>query len=381
MKPKILYFLLFFLLTSAHIASPELACATGRNGDTLVKAEGFGTTRSDALLKAKRDAVEQGVGLVIISETEVKNFEVKKDVVLTKTIGAVKKYNVLKEEKQPDGVYYIKIEATVALAKIKDDLIALKILLESMDRPRMMVVMREEDGDYAQSAIVDYLSEKGFDLVDAAVVAALTQKDDNFIHRATDGDPVAAARIGAENSAEYIIVGKVKKSLASSDFLSSTGMKSGQACITAKVVNCSNARVVASKSASAAAVHTDEELAKMKAVEKAAMKLMDQKLFEKILSSFQDTANNGIVLDIAIKNVVSFKEQKKIKSMLAETPGVVSVNKRCFGKGRLALSVIYKGDADSFSEAVDGKQFGNQKLSVIDIEGSRVSILLENRVD
>ena len=245
----------------------------------------------------------------------------------------------------------------------------------------MMVVMREEDSDYAQSAIVDYLSEKGFDLVDAAVVAALTQKDDNFIHRATDGDPVAAARIGAENSAEYIIVGKVKKSLASSDFLSSTGMKSGQACITAKVVNCSNARVVASKSASAAAVHTDEELAKMKAVEKAAMKLMDQKLFEKILSSFQDTANNGIVLDIAIKNVVSFKEQKKIKSMLAETPGVVSVNKRCFGKGRLALSVIYKGDADSFSEAVDGKQFGNQKLSVTDIEGSRVSILLENRVD
>jgi len=356
---------------------PALVSAEISEGDITVEAEGYGLSKGDALLKAKRNAVEKGIGTVLISQTEVRNFELQRDIILTKTTGSVKKYDVLHEEKQQDDIFYLRIRAVVSLASIKADLLALKILLESMDKPRMMVVIREENGNYAENAILDYLTEKEFELVDAAVVAVLMQKDDQLIQRAAKGDPLAAARIGASNGAEYVIVGRVTKSLVTSTFLSNSGMKSGQANITAKVVNCSSARIIASKSASGAAVHISEDVAKAKAAEKAAKKLMDRKLFEKIVSSFQDMINNGIPLDVIIKNVANFKMQKAAREVLGELSDVVSVNKRSFGGGQLELSVLYKGNADSFSEAVDGKIVGGKKLSVIDVAGSRVIIRLE----
>ncbi|UCD31595.1 MAG: hypothetical protein JSV38_12505, partial [Desulfobacterales bacterium] len=290
MRLKILVFIGWFVVCCS------LLYAEKPQGDITLLAEGYGLSRSDALLKAKRDAVEKGIGTVLISRTEVKNFELQKDIILSKTIGSVKKYDIVKEEKQSDNTHYIKIKTVVSLASIKADLAALKILLESMDKPRMMVVMQEESGNTAESAILDYLTEKEFELVDPATVAALMKKEDQLIQRASKGDPVAAAKIGASNGAEYVLIGTVTQGLMKSNILGDSGMVSGQAHLTAKVVNCSNARIIASKSANSAAVHVSEDVAKANATKKAAKKLMDRALFEEIVSSFQDMVNNGIPL-------------------------------------------------------------------------------------
>ena len=141
-------------------------CAGTPDGDIIVESEGFGISKKDALLKAKREAVEIGIGTILYSQTEIKNFELMKDVILTRTVGSVKKYDILHQEKKSDNTFYVKIQAVVSLASIRTDLAALKILLESMDKPRIMVVIKEKNGNHAESAIIDYLTEKGFDLVD-----------------------------------------------------------------------------------------------------------------------------------------------------------------------------------------------------------------------
>ena len=346
-------------------------------GDIIVEAEGYGTSSKTALLQAKRSAVEEGIGVVLISQTEVKNFEVQKDVILSKAMGSVKKYSILQEEKQSDGNYHIKIQAVVSLASIKSDLAALKILLDSMDKPRMMVVIREEGGHAVETTIIDYLTDKKFQLVDASAIAALMHSEQELIKRATEGDPAAAAQIGALNGAEYALVGKVSKGLMKSTLLADTGMKSGQASVTAKVINCSTAAIIASKSATGAAVHVSGEIAMAQAAEKAARKLMDRELFEKIVSSFQDMINNGISLDVTIENVIKFKMQKAIRQAITEFSDVVSVRKRSFGGGKLQLSVQFKGNADSFSETIDGATVQDKNLSVTDVAGSRVIIQLE----
>lgn len=352
-------------------------CAKIPDGDIIVESDGFGISKKDALLKAKREAVEIGIGTILYSQTEIKNFELMKDVILTRTVGSVKKYDILHQEKKPDNTFYVKIQAVVSLASIKADLAALKILLESMDKPRIMVVIREKNGKNAESAIIDYLTEKGFDLVDPATVAALMKNNDQLIRRAAEGDPAAAAKIGVSNGAEYILVGKVSKSLGSNALLKESGLVSGQATITAKAVNCSNGKIIASKSTHSAAAHISEKTARDLAAEKAGKKLMDEEFFEVIISSFQNAINNGIPLDVTIKPVNIFKTQKAIRQILGNISNVVSVIKRSFGKGQLKLTVLYKGNADSFSEAVDGKSFQGKKLSVINIEGSRVVILLK----
>ncbi|UCG79612.1 MAG: hypothetical protein JSV60_06385, partial [Desulfobacterales bacterium] len=93
--------------------------------------------------------------------------------------------------------------------------------------------------------------------------------------------------------------------------------------------------------------------------------------------SFQDMINNGITINVTIKNVENFRMQKAVRKAIGELSDVVSVNKRSFGGGQLNVSVLYKGTADSFSEAVDAKAVGGKRLSVTDIAGSRVAIELE----
>ena len=125
--------------------------------DITVEAEGFGISKNDALLKAKRNAVEKGIGTFLISETEIKNYELQKDIILTKTMGSVKHYALLEEKKQGPQDFYARIRAVVSLADIQADLAALKILLESMDKPRMLVVIKEQNGQTAENTIIDFL--------------------------------------------------------------------------------------------------------------------------------------------------------------------------------------------------------------------------------
>jgi len=303
---KILISILFLLL---GLVAP--VCAE----DISVTAEGYGVDRADAMLQAKREAVEKGIGTVLISQTEIKNFELQKDVVITETIGSVKNFKIVKEEAQGTD-WYVKIEAFVSLDQIKSDLAALKILLESMDKPRMMVLVQEEGSNNAETAILDYLQKKGFDLVDPAQVAALMQAEDQMIRQATQGDPVAAAKLGAATGAEYALVGSVSKSTMSNGLIADSGMVSGQATLTARVVNCSTARIVASKSGSGAAVHISADVAQAKAIAKAASKMMDDKLFEAVVASFQDQVNNGVTLEVTVSNVSSYQQQKKITKAL-----------------------------------------------------------------
>jgi hypothetical protein len=276
------------------------------SGDITVQAEGSGPSKAAALLQAKRDAVEKGIGTVLISHTEVRNFELQKDIILARTVGSVKQYDILKEKTESDGSVYIRINALVSMADLKADLATLKILLESMDKPRMMVLIRETDGKTAESTILSYLKDKSFDLVDAASVAAQLKMKPALIDRAVQGDPGAAALIGAENGAEYVIVGSVTKSLRETKLLSESGMISGQASISVKVINCSNARVVATNTASGAAYHVSGKIALANASQKAAEKLMDQKLFETIVATFQDMINNGFSLAVTVNNVSDF---------------------------------------------------------------------------
>jgi len=154
-------------------------------------------------------------------------------------------------------------------------------------------------------------------------------------------------------------------------------MVSGQATISAKVVNCSTAKVITANSTSSAAVHVSADAAQTQATAKAAAKLMDRNLFETVVASFQDMLNNGIALDITVKNVTNFKIQKAVRQVIAGLADVVSVSKKAFGGGQLKLAIVFKGNADAFSERVDGPRVLDQSLSVTDIVGSRVTIHLQ----
>jgi hypothetical protein len=342
------------------------------SGDISVVVEGYGQNPQEAMMSAKRAAVEKGIGTFIQSETEVKNFMVNKDVILTRTMGAVKSVTTLSESTGPDGAVTVKIQAVVSAAGIHDNLAALRVLLESMEKPRVMVLIRESNvgndvptNAAAETEIIRYLTEKEFSVIDPATVDQLKQQEQTI--QAMEGNAAAAAAIGAQAGAEMIITGTaISRAEDMSQQLG--GMKSCQADVAIKVIICATAKIVTAKTQHAASVHISPESGGTQAIGKAAQKIMDEYVFEKIISSWQDIVNNGISLKVMVSNVKVYKAATAvIEGIKNATGNVITITKRNWnqGSGLLELDVKYKGNSDGFCELIDGFVLNqNYKISV-----------------
>jgi len=133
-----------------------LAASFAPRGVRAVEVEASGTAavlngnvasaRNQALINAQRNAVEQGVGLVLDSKTATENFQVIKDQILTSSQGFVTKYLVVSEGATPDRQsYVVKIKADVAQNLLEDKLAALRILNKKMGNKRIMVIYQSDN--------------------------------------------------------------------------------------------------------------------------------------------------------------------------------------------------------------------------------------------
>ena len=123
-----------------------LQAGTIGKGKAKIFSNNEGSARNQALRNALRDAVKQGVGVLLDSQTIVKNWAVIRDEVYSSARGFVKSYSVLKDEKQNDS-WYIEIDAEVASADLKDKLSELRILHQKMGNKRLMVIYHPEHPD------------------------------------------------------------------------------------------------------------------------------------------------------------------------------------------------------------------------------------------
>jgi len=369
-------FIFIFVLFAVLAFSDTSLFAREKYGDIEVTAEGMATDKKAALLEAKRSAIEEGLGIVITSETEVRNFTLMRDKILTRTKGAVKSYKILDEKVDSGNLYVIKIKAVVSLESINKDLAALGVLLESMDKPRVMVLIDEKIGGKrttnCETEIVDKLLDFKFNMVDPSTVAALFDAGDDIIMRASAGDKNAAVKIGTANGAEVIIVGNVKTSSGTPVY----NMKSARADISVQAIVCATGKIIASKNVQEAAIHISDESAAAESIRKASQNIIENtkkgkvvtSLFDKIIGSWQEMVNNGTPFRLIVNNVLNFKTSRKVKSVIESlSSNVVSVTQRGWKKPVLELEVVYKGTSETFSENIDGKVLPD--IGSLDVSG------------
>lgn len=339
------------------------------HGYISVESEGHGVSQEDAVLAAKREALRKGIDTLLVSKTEVESFNLKRDMVLSATIEAVRSYELL-ARRQEGTIYFVKIRAKLSEIRMRQGLVAMKIFLESMDKPRMLVLIKEESGCSVKNALVEYFTDKGI------TVPSLEVKNDTLLSSAMGGDALAAAQLGVDNGADYVLVGKVKKGGMDSQLLEEAGMISGQASLTLRVINTENAAFIASKSESAGAAHVSAEIAQEVAALTVARKMVDQEFFEQIVGSYQQMINNGKPIEVTFRNVDDFQTQKAIHTYVTGLADV-SLHNRSFSDDQLLLSVLYKGSVDAFCLRLDGKTVRGKKLAVMSIVGSRVVVVLQ----
>ena len=362
-----------------------LLAALAGGQDLDVEATGWGPTIEAAHRAADRAAVEKGIGLVVTSETEIQDFQTRRDVVLTRTEGAVRASEIVAKSQGPDGAWEVSVKARVSRIRLRDDLRALRILRAAVGRPRIALLLQTSpeglpgaDG-VAASALVRALRDREFEVVEPS--EALRAKWARRLARAGEATTGIATAMGSDLGAEVVLAGKaqaVAADLSSHPYFRNTGMNSVSGTVSLRAVDVQTREILASRSAQAPAVHPQVATAEALALEKAARLVLEDSvdgILAQLTRTWQDKANNGTLLRLRIRNVPNQAAAQIVTEELRSES--VDVQTRRFAEGTLFLDATWRGNAEDFRAAMDGRRINKERNRLVVVSAEGNSVLLD----
>ena len=116
-------------------------------GDSCVVAViGEGLSKEAALSEALRDAVRQGAGVTIASESSVRNMMLEYDEVFERSLGYVEKYQIISQGYDAKKKkYWVQVQASVSKKPLTDgDVEKIKLLVKRKGFPKVWIESKEE---------------------------------------------------------------------------------------------------------------------------------------------------------------------------------------------------------------------------------------------
>jgi len=357
-----------------------------KNNDISVNGSGIGSSEAKALMAAKRDAIDKAVRIELKSQIEITCFKNSADKAVTKSLGALKKYDVLTQKKNPEGIFETTIKALVSSSSLRKNLTSLNITIESMEKPKAMVVVTENNVDIkyqsshaAEDAIIAFLKNRhNFEIIDPSIVSSIRASPEKMT--TLSGDEKGASSIGAMYGAEIIITGNATSSLNNEVSDQPGGIQFVQAEVSLKAINCTTGKAVASGDASEVKVHISPKIAGADAIALASEKILEKNI-TLILEDWNKQIINGVPLTISVKNINTVRVKNVVCRTIKEMPGVVSLTERDWNEKdkTLKIEVNYKGNANDFCTKCNGYKTitGGGSFALAGQSGTQISLMLQ----
>ena len=356
-----------------------LAVSLAAQGSSIT-AEGYGMTEDAAIEQAKRAAVEIGIGTVMSSETVVKNSVLFSDNIYAKANGFVKTFTVTDKFQGPDGLWTITIDAVVTeiLDEILKDEMAVQTLLNAMNRPKLIFMIREENlidntpTDLAETQLIKMFYDKGFDVVDRQLVQAM--KGESDFTQALAGDVTAAAKIAGMLGADIIVIGTAKISSGGVIKAGSYSMTSGQADVNGKIVRADTGELLAIvPQARGKKPHISPTTAGISAVTMAAEKLGSD-IITQLIKKWSTQQANAVNVFLVVQNV-DFMTYMTLGNHLKSQsiPGIQNAFEKGFNDGVAEFQILYEGKSQDLAMALMQNQAQGVAIQVTGLSGNRIS--------
>ena len=340
---------------------------------------GYGLTKDAAIEQAKRDAVEVGLGVYISSETVVTATTLK-DNIYSKSQGFVKTFEVIRKKKDPDGNWEVTIKAQITsiLDQVMQDEAALQTLLNSMNRPRIIFLIREENlidnrpTDFAETKLLSMFYDRGFDVVDRQLVQALKGKPD--YEDALSGDVAASAKVAGQLGADVIVIGTAKISSGGSFKAGQFTMHSGQANLNGKIVRADTGVILAVVAdAHGKKPHISPSTSGVNAANAAAEKL-GADIIRQLIEKWSTQQSNYIKAFIVLKNA-DFMSYTTFEAFLkAQTvSGLRNAYAKSLNEGVAEYEVEFEGKAMDLAMGLSKTAPDGLNVKVTGITGNRIT--------
>ena len=377
----------------AASASADLSTASfnaSAEGVGVIIDDNTAMARDQAIQDALRLVVEQTAGTMVSSETLVQNYEVLRDQIYSKSQGYIQRYEVT-DESVEGNLYKVKIQAAVAEGNLKNDIMALGLLMARKNMPRVMIMVAEQnvgmhyysywwgvkagtaDLSIAENVLMEKLTRKGFLIVDHAMTSKTLEIKAPYKIESLDNDAVRS--IGNIYDAEIVIYGKALSKLAGS--VLGTSMKSAQADVSLRVVDTDTGRVIASATEHAAAVHPNEVTAGADALRIATDAIADR-LLQQIVSQWSQDVGGGSLIRMVVSDISSYSRLVKLKEMIQKrVRGVSGLYQRDFNAGTATLDVSVPTTAQKLADELVAIDYGEFTIDVTNITQNSVSLKMK----
>jgi hypothetical protein len=369
MKLPTLLLLLLTLFLSASTGSAQDRSVTVTADAPIIDGNAM-AARKQALANAFREAVEQGLGVLVESNTLVHNAAIIADNIYTKSQGYVKDHEILSEGPGQEDMYKVTMRATVNLTEIGTDLRALGILKDMMGNPKILSMIEEITGEpenpvlvresSASIAVEEALRAHHFDLVDRDQVNQIRSDEmkrmgDFFVSAAYE-DPDAIARIAARAQgygAQYLLLGTARVEPGAAGGAARTS----NATLKCKVVDAATAEKVALTQNAESGRGVDRRSADLYAAQRAGQ-VAAAVIIPQIVENWSRRANEGVAYLVKLYGVTSYGKQGRVfVRSLGALAGVTQCNRRQWDAklGRLEVDLAFKGgSADDLVDAIFG---------------------------
>lgn len=362
--------LFFFLLISSYMAYAEVA-------EKEIIAEGLAEAGSlqsydAALNRALRACIEQGVGVLIDSETMVQNSKLLDDRIYSEVKGYIKDYEVISDNKGEGGIYRVEVKATVALARLSDDIKALGLIRDRKENPRIIFVFNEYiDGliqprGLVQNRLENLFLKEDFKLIDKSQLELIKERDATLSFE----NPKKAAALGRRYGAELAVIGQGTSDLLESSNPYGVSVYAYKATLQAKAIKVDTADILTLAEAEATERGPGRIPTANKALESAALKLSDT-----LLNNIVEKWRSEVYNEMTVQLICSDASQNKIdllKESLMRHENIKRIYDRGITENVAVLDVDILGDSKQLSIILD--ELTDVNIKVVNRTQNRIDL-------
>jgi len=382
-------------------------CFSAPSVNKTITAVGEGITRKQAIQSALRAAIEQGVGTYLSSESVVQNFMLINDTILSRAQGYIKQYSIEKEKRTTDGLVRVTVKALVTLNSIKNDLMAIGVLLAQVGKPKILVIPKEprpyptkldivskytgkygvsskteeqDQGilfDYAIACCSEFFQKRGFHLLNPTTITNVKQKVQDLSDPQNDSNSKKViGKIAKEHDPHIYII--VDMTITDKGFYQQAYWAGSQ--LELKAFEAGSGEMLGASSSISEAGHADGQAAAKKAAIKSAVHKASSNMLRQMLKKFEQMVNAGRPYEIQLHNCEDYKVAQQFKSALKHLPFYADGMQMSSNDGLYHFNISLKCNApDEVADAllnVLTKENSFKGLTVKKIQGTMISFAL-----
>ena len=367
--------------TTTRIRQLSLVIGNLAHADQF-SATGRGTSEEAALANGLNNAVDLAVKQILDEETVKKN----KQKIASALKGKTKKLARLVQKGEPEFTgagYELQLTADVNLKLLENEINALGLMQDAMGNPRIMVLYNpnlpqgaklgstradlEAFFDNSYGAIVEVLTDKGFDVIDKASAQKFSIQVAETHEMELDTNK--AALYGLKYNADLVLYYQTV-GIGREGYWNYTG-GAAKIFLRAQLINPSTSRIVASKDVESASHAGTLQEALYRAAKDVGHKI-SAVMIDSIKKSWKREKSGAGTFIVVLDGVAEVDELVSFKDALKKVPGMETIRERESGGGKTTLEIKSGSTADAVKSAINktGKQLG-WTLKLIRSEGSR----------